>query len=189
MPIYSGTGRICLLTSGIPIQPFQAEFTIFTDASTQCWGTHMVDSQISGTWTHAERKLHIFDLELKAVILALHHWVTLLQATKFWSLRYQHTGWDPFPHCVTSSSGSVSMATNSRHSHKDQTHSGLSDCDSGPSISTKSANNNRVESPPQYGEPNLLNMGNSNSGYVCHSTQQHIFPSLRLRFRRLELWR
>ena len=29
------------LTSGIPIRTFQAEFTIFTDASTQGWGAHM----------------------------------------------------------------------------------------------------------------------------------------------------
>ena len=103
-------------------------------------------SQISGTWTHAERKLRIFGLELKAVILALHHWVTVLQATKLWSLPYRHTGLDPFPHRVTSSSGSVPMDTNSRHSNKDQTHSGLSDCDSRPSISTKSANMNQIRS-------------------------------------------
>ena len=66
---------------------------IFTDASTQCWGAHMGDSNISGTMTHAERKLHFFDLELKAVILALHHWVTVLRATKLWSLQgrtYSH---------------------------------------------------------------------------------------------------
>ena len=60
------------------------------------------------------------------------------------SILYQQTGWDPFPQTVTCSSGSVPMATNSGHSHPGQTHSGLSECDSGPSISTKSAHNNRV---------------------------------------------
>ena len=35
---------LSFLTSGIPIQHFQAEFTIFTDASTQGWGAHMGDS-------------------------------------------------------------------------------------------------------------------------------------------------
>ena len=59
---------------------------------------------------------------------------------------YQHTGRDPFPHPVTSSNGSDPMATSSRRSHKDQTHSGLSDYDSGPSISTKSANINQIRS-------------------------------------------
>ena len=50
------------------------EFTIFTDASTQGWGTHMGDSQIAGVWTHSERELHINVLERRAVILALNHW-------------------------------------------------------------------------------------------------------------------
>ena len=37
------------------------------------------DSQIAGVWTHSERELHINLLELRAVILALHHWATVLQ--------------------------------------------------------------------------------------------------------------
>ena len=67
------------LTSGIPIHTFQPEFTIFTDASTQGWGAHMGDSQISGTWTCTDRKLHINCLELKAVASALKHWAPVLQ--------------------------------------------------------------------------------------------------------------
>ena len=50
------------LTSGIPIRTFQADLTIFTDASTQGWGAHMGDSKI-----------------IKAVIFALQHWAPLLQ--------------------------------------------------------------------------------------------------------------
>ena len=69
----------CFLTSGIPLRMFQAEFMIFTDASTQGWGAHMGDSQISGTWTHTDRKLHISCLELKAVFHALQHWAQVLQ--------------------------------------------------------------------------------------------------------------
>ena len=67
------------LTSGINIRTFQADLTIFTDASTQGWGAHMGDSQISGTWTHTDGKLHINCLELKAVIHALQHWAPVLQ--------------------------------------------------------------------------------------------------------------
>ena len=67
------------LTSGIPIRTFQADLTIFTDASTQGWGDHMGDSKISGTWTRTDRKLHINCLELKAVIFALQHWAPVLQ--------------------------------------------------------------------------------------------------------------
>ena len=39
----------------------------------------MGDSQISGTWTRADRKLHINCLELKAVFCALQHWGPVLQ--------------------------------------------------------------------------------------------------------------
>ena len=39
----------------------------------------MGDSQISGTWTCTDRKLHINCLELKAVIYALQHWAPVLQ--------------------------------------------------------------------------------------------------------------
>ena len=67
------------LTSGIPIRPFQADFTIFTDASNQGWGAHMGDSKILGTWTLTDRKLHINCLEFKAVTFALQHWAPLLQ--------------------------------------------------------------------------------------------------------------
>ena len=66
------------LTSGIPLRTFQAEFTIFADASTQGWGAHMGDSLISGTWTHTDRKPHISCLELKAVFHALQHWAQML---------------------------------------------------------------------------------------------------------------
>ena len=68
---------LSFLTSGIPIRPFQVDITIFTDASTQGWGAHMGDSQISGTWTRLDLQLNY--LELKAVIAALHHWVSVLQ--------------------------------------------------------------------------------------------------------------
>ena len=67
------------LTSGIPLHTFQAEFTIFTDASTQGWGAHMGDSQISCSWTHTDRRLHINCLELKAVFHALQHWAQMFQ--------------------------------------------------------------------------------------------------------------
>ena len=70
---------LSLLTSGIPNRPFQAEFTIFTDASTQGWGAHMGDSQISGTWTPLDRELHINCLELKAVGADLQHRASVLQ--------------------------------------------------------------------------------------------------------------
>ena len=43
-------------------------------------GAHMGHSQISGTWTCLDHQLHINCLELKAVIAALNHWVSVLQS-------------------------------------------------------------------------------------------------------------
>ena len=116
---------------------------IFTDASTQGWGSHMGNSQISGVWTPSECRLHISVFELKAVMLALQHWVSVLQGhqvmitadntTVVCSLHvYQQTGLDPFPHPVVAGIRSVSMATDSRYSHPGQTHSGLPQCNSRP---------------------------------------------------------
>ena len=68
---------LSLLTTGIPIRSFQVEFTIFMDTSTQGWVAHMGDSQILGTWTHSDRKLHINCMELK-----LHHCIAMLWGHK-----------------------------------------------------------------------------------------------------------
>ena len=39
----------------------------------------MGDFQIAGVWTRSEHELHINVLELRAVILGLHHWATVLE--------------------------------------------------------------------------------------------------------------
>ena len=68
---------------------------------------HMGDSQISGTWTHTDRKLHINCLELKAVSHALQHWAQMLQGHQVMIAMdnstvvinvYQQTRTDTFPH-------------------------------------------------------------------------------------------
>ena len=85
---------------------------------------------------------------------------------------YQQTGWNPFIYPVTSRSGSVPMATG----HSGQTHSGLSKRDSRPSILAEPTHNNRMESQPQNSDPDLRDLGNPNSGHVCHSPQHASSP-------------
>ena len=48
---------LSFLTLGIPIQPFQVEFTIFTNASTQGWGTHYEDGEEAFTCVNVERPI------------------------------------------------------------------------------------------------------------------------------------
>ena len=89
---------------------------------------------------------------------------------------HQQTRWDPFPPPVAAGSGSVSVATDSGHNSKSQTHSGLPKCDSRLVVSVKPAHHDRVESPPRSRESDIQTVGNSSSGHVCHSPQHTSSP-------------
>ena len=122
------------LTSGIPIRTFQADFTIFTDASTQGWGAHMGDSQISGTWTHTDRRLDINCLEVKAVIRALQHWAPGPPGYDCYgqfdsSVVYQQTRRDPLPHLVTFDSRASPLVRGSEHNSPSKAYPRLSEPD------------------------------------------------------------
>ena len=110
---------LSFLTSRIPIRPFQVGLMIFTDASTQGWGTKMEDSQILG---FGPIQTASSTSTLKAVILARHHWVSVLWGHQLMIATDNTTvvayinkqggthshallGWDPFPCPVMSSSG------------------------------------------------------------------------------------
>ena len=110
----------------------------------------MGDSQILGIWTRSERRLNI--LELKAVMLALQHWVSVLHGLQvliatdnITVVAYINKQGGTHSH-VAAGSGSVSMATDLRFSHPGQTHSRLPKCDSRMVISAEPALHNRVAS-------------------------------------------
>ena len=65
-------------------------------------------SQIAGVWTCSERELHINVLKLKAAILALQHWVAVLQGHHV-LIATDNT------FVVAAGSTSVSVATDSGH--------------------------------------------------------------------------
>ena len=159
---------------------------VFTDASTQGWGAYMGDSQISGTWTHTDRKLHINCLELKAVISALQHWAPVLQghqvmiATPPGYDRYgqfdssfvcQPARRDPFPHLATFDSRASPLVRGSEHNSPSKAYSRLSERDSRPPISSESANIDRVVPPPRDHETYLQALGDTRSRHVCNSVE------------------
>ena len=195
------------LTLGIPIRPFQVEFTIswtpLPRAGAPTWG--IPRSRVFGPFrTKAPHQCFgaqggntgppSLGLSIAGppgyVHYRQHHCCSL----------YQQTGWDPFPHPVAADSGSVSLATDpfphpvaafsgsvflatdSRYSHQGQTNSGLPKCDSRPVISAAHpAHHDRVASPPRNSEPDIRDLGNPSSGHVCHSPQhlpQFIFSVL-----------
>ena len=127
---------------------------IFMDASTQGWGAHMGDSQILGTWTRTDRKLHINCLEHKAVVSALQHWAPVLQGHQVMiatdnSTVVSYIRRDPFSHLATFDSRASPLVRGSEHNCLSKTYSRLSERDSRPPISSASANTDRVESPPR----------------------------------------
>ena len=70
---------------------------------------------------------------------------------------HQQTRWDPFPPPVAAGSGSVSVASDSGHNSKRQTHSGLPKCDSRQLVWAEPAHHDRVESPPRSRESDIHN--------------------------------
>ena len=70
---------LSFLTSGIPIRPFQAEFTIFHRCLYPGLGRSHGGFPDFGCLDPFRTQAPINLLELKAVILALHHWVSVLQ--------------------------------------------------------------------------------------------------------------
>ncbi len=61
------------LIVGVPLSTFKPDMSIFTDASTEGWGAHLENQEISGTWNKQEKTLHINILELRAVRQAMDH--------------------------------------------------------------------------------------------------------------------
>ena len=87
-PLYIGThttGRP-LCSGGVPRStcyrgpptPPLPQLQLFTDASTKAWGPHLTSHQTSGMWSPQQRSLHINNLELLAVHLALQHFLPLV---------------------------------------------------------------------------------------------------------------
>ena len=65
-----------IYTKGVPLQEPKPDFHIFTDASHVGWGAHIEPLGLlkQGLWCKEDKELHINNLEMKAVFLALHHW-------------------------------------------------------------------------------------------------------------------
>ena len=170
---------LSFLTSGIPISPFQAEFTIsrtprpragaptwgFSDcgcmdpfrtrAPHQCTGAQ--GSNIGPpSLGYSITGPSCFDCYRQYHCCNLH----------------QQTRWNPFPPPVAAGSGSVSVATD----YKSQTHSGLPKCNSRPVVLAEPAHHERVESPPRSNESDIQTVGNSSSGHVCHSPKHASSP-------------
>ena len=66
------------LLRGVPLVSPPTTQTICSDASLVGWGSSLGGHMLSGTWSHAEKHLHINVLELRAVLLALEGFAHLI---------------------------------------------------------------------------------------------------------------
>nr|KAG5710727.1 hypothetical protein BaRGS_035129 [Batillaria attramentaria] len=71
------------LAAGVPLQRPSPTLSICVDASKDGWGAHLLPSFITAhsLWSPADRAQHINWLELKAVFLALQHWLPQIAAS------------------------------------------------------------------------------------------------------------
>ena len=60
-----------VLLLGVPISPPPEDLCLYTDASKQGWGAHLLEQEAAGLWSATEALQHINLLELEAVRLAL----------------------------------------------------------------------------------------------------------------------
>ena len=144
---------LSFLTSGIPIRPFQPEFTI--------------------------SRMVIFFPSITG--LQGHHVLIAKDNTTVVAYMNQQTGWDPFPPPVAAGNRSVSVATDSGHNSKSQTRSRLPKCDSRPPVSAEprsrvsdiqalgnSSSGQVCHSPQQASSPvHVSSSGASSTGDRC----------------------
>ena len=138
----------------------------------------MGDSQISGTWTRTDRRLHIICLELKAVFHALQHWAQMLQGHQVMIATHNSTvvlyiNKQGGTHSPTLLRLTVDLLLwlEAQNIIVRARHTRLSERDSRPPISSEPANSDRVVPPPRDSETYLQGLGHTRSRHVCDTVE------------------
>ena len=87
------------------------------------------------------------------------------------SFIYQQAGRDSLPHLATLDCRPFPLVRVSEHNSPGKTHSRLSERDSRPPISSKSANTDRVVPPPRDRGTYLQGLGHTRSRHVCNTVE------------------
>ncbi len=69
-----------IVEMGYPPQPLPHDLSVYTDSSVTGWGAHLGDLTVYEVWSPQTARLHINNLELMAVVLALEHWQVQLRS-------------------------------------------------------------------------------------------------------------
>ena len=166
------------LTSGIPIRTFQADFTIFTDATRRggalIWGIPRfqvpgpVQTASSTSIVWSSRRFFVpFSIGPSAPGPPGYDGYGQFDS----SFVYQQARRDPLPHLVTFDSRASPLVRGSEHHSPSKTYPRLSERDSRPPISSESANIDRVVPSPRNRATYLQGLGDTRSQHVCNSVE------------------
>ena len=163
------------LMAGAPIHPHVHNTLVFTDASQKGWGAHLNKIVLSGLWSNKEAQLHIYVLELKAVLLALKGLQEHLQdqrvlicsdnSTVVSEQRRRHT----FPRNVCSYLENSGIHKFLKDPDKSKTCTWIPKCDS--RLTKGQGHTNRVVPSPTDIQPNLQSLAHTNGRPVCNSSK------------------
>jgi hypothetical protein len=63
------------LLAGVTLSPPHPQLTMCTDASMEGWGACLEENKVSGLWNLDQSREHINLLEMRAVVLAIEHFL------------------------------------------------------------------------------------------------------------------
>ena len=166
---------------GQPLHPLKHALQIFTDASKEGWGTHLIERTARGSWSVPESKLHINYLELKAVFLSLKEFqdlcvnkIVLVATDNTIVVAYinKEGGMRSGPLCPTVEN--VDLVYPATSDSKSPTHPRPTKCRSRQAIQAGSDHPDRVV-PPSRGFSSIMQqMGPASDRPICHEVQPQV---------------
>ena len=163
------------LTSGIPIRPFQADFTLFSRtppirAGAPTWGIPRF--RVPGPIQTASSTSTVWSSKLLPYSIGL----LCFRVARSWSPRtirqwFQQAGRDPLLHPAALNCRSFPLVRVSEHNSPGKTHSRLSERDSRPPISSEPANTDRVVPASRDHKSHLQGLGDTRSRHVCDTVE------------------
>ena len=174
-----------IYVAGIPLVIPAPDFHLFSDASHSGWGAHLEPQglEVQGLWDAASQDLHINNLELRAVFLALQHFQSYLQFLRDGSVRQfissglpQEARGDPLSISVHASMGASLLVSSSEYSHSSQAYSREIECFGSQPVSPRPNSPHRMVSRSGDSSPNLQSLGYSSDRSFRHQIKPSSAP-------------
>ena len=168
-------------TKGVPLQEPKQDFQIFTDASHVGWGAHIEPLGLltQRLWSEEDKILHINNLEMKAVFLAIQHWsrqingcCVMIVSDNTTVVLYLKRHGDPFSIPVHGSLGHPHMVSEKENHFENQTHTWQVQCERRQSVSFKQSSTDKMVNLSNCAQSGILDVGTTNVGPICDSVQQ-----------------